>query len=557
MRQTTLALLTAVGLLAPMSAAADVLVMNNGQKLEGRAESIDGKPDKLRFTRGVGTMEIARTSIKEVIEESDSVDYRRIGLQMLDAKSYKRAIELFDMSLELDPNEEAAVEGRARARAAIEQAELEAGRESALRVEVDIEAARKLIAEERFDEAENLLQRVAANSTTDAQRTAAQLALIELHSAWGFQRLDRLDTKGAEIHYTRVLEMDPNNADARERLLEVWKDDPARREDVLKAYTVKLQSDPDNLELNAKVADSLLMMSRFEDALPMLEKLALSPRYKAQRYDARFHNTLREIIRNQSDAGNYDAAIGNTEKLLKYFPSEDSSQLVILQYRKAVATADPLDTNNRARLISGLRNAGLKELAASEAAVVARVDPNNEILQGILREEAEERLGEVRDTLQRNEFAVARDMARGFIESGSQYPDLVAKATEMYERASVEAERQARENRQQAREIAQRGIEYYQQALSFASQLRSTEVSSSVRPYSAKQEAIKYSRRSIDSLKTAISMDPSLAGVTGMDLNARLSDARQLLSTLTQAGTPLGRNRFVAGQTVETDSVIE
>jgi hypothetical protein len=103
---------------------------------------------------------------------------------------------------------------------------------------------------------------------------------------------------------------------------------------------------------------------------------------------------------------------------------------------------------------------------------------------------------------------VARDMARGFIESGSQYPDLVAKATEMYERASVEAERQARENRQQAREIAQRGIEYYQQALSFASQLRSTEVSSSVRPYSAKQEAIKYARRAIDSLKTAINIDP-------------------------------------------------
>jgi len=557
MRHASLTFLTAMALLAPMVASADIIVMNNGQRLEGRAEDIDRKPEKVRFTRGVGTMEIARSAIKELIEEADSVDYRRVGLQLVEAKSYKRAIELFDMALEGDPEDEAAIEGRARANAAIEQAELEAGRESALKIEVEIEAARRLVEEERFDEAENLLQRVAANSTTDAQRTAAQLALIDLHSAWGFQRLDRLDPKGAEIHYTRVLEMDPENVGARERLLEVWKDDPARREDVLKAYTMKLQSDPDNLELNAKVADSYLMLNRFEDALPMLEKLAVSPRYKAQRYDSRFRNTLREIIRNQSDSGNYDAAIGNTEKLLKYFPAEDSSQLVILQYRKAVATADPLDTNNRARLIAGLRNAGLKELAAAEAAVVARVDPSNEILQAILREEAEERLAEVRDTLQRNEFAVARDMARGFIETGSQYPDLVAKATEMYERASVEAERQARENRQQAREIAQRGIEYYQQALSFASQLRSTNVNSSVRPYSAKQEAIKYARRSIDSLKTAINIDPSLGGVTGMDLNAQLSDARQLLSTLTQSGTGLPRNRFVAGQTVETDKVIE
>jgi tetratricopeptide (TPR) repeat protein len=277
MRKASLTFLTALALFAPMTVAADVLVMNNGQKLEGRAEEIDHKPEKVRFTRGVGSMEIARSSINEIIEEPDSVDYRRIGLQLVEAKSYKRAIELFDMSLALDPEETAATEGRARAQAAIEQADLEAGRESALKVEVDIEASRRLVAEERFEEAEALLQRVAATSTTEAQRTAAQLALIELHTAWGFQRLDRLDPKGAELHYSRVLEMDPQNSDARERLLEVWKDDPARREDVLKAYTIKLQSDPDNLELNAKVADSFLMLNRYEDALPMLEKLAVSP----------------------------------------------------------------------------------------------------------------------------------------------------------------------------------------------------------------------------------------------------------------------------------------
>ncbi len=550
-----------MGLVAAVVAAggvnADVVVMGNGQRLEGRVESIDRKPDKIRFIRGVGSMELARASIREIIEEPDSVDWRRIGLQLIEAKSYQRGIETLQQALALDPGDAEAQRGIERAREAMRAAQQEEERASAQKIERDIEESRRLLKDERFADAEVLLKKLSSQQLTEAQRTAAQGALVELYTAWGFQRLDRLDPKGAEAHYSRVLELDPDNANARDRLLEVWRNDPARKADVLKAYQQKLAADPDNLELNMQVADSLLMLNRLEEAIPSLEKLVSAPKYRAMRYDARLRSTLREVIRTQQEVGNFDAAIANTEKLLKYFPGEDSSQLVILQYRKAVATADPTDTDARARLIKGLRDAGLKELAAEEAAVVSRIAPKNAILMGILREEAEERLADVRETLNRREFAVARDMARRFIEAYTDQPDLAAKASEMYERANIEAERLARETRQQAREIAQRAEQYYQQALSYAEQLRSTEVNQGARPYSAKQEAIKLSRRAIDSYTTALNMDPSLGPMTGMDLNAKLGDARQLLSTLTQSASGLERYRYTTNKGVDGTRVIQ
>lgn len=550
------ATVVAAFLAAAGSAVGDVVVMTNGQRLEGRVETLDKKPDRVRFIRGVGSMELSRGSIREIIEEPDAVDWRRIGLQLVEAKSYQRGIETLQQALAIDPNDADAKRGIERAQEAMSTARREEERVSAQKIERDIEESRRLLKDERFAEAESLLKKLSAAALTDAQRTAAQGALVELYTAWGFQRLDRLDPKGAEAHYARVLELDPDNANARDRLLEVWKNDPARKADVLKAYQQKLATDPDNLDLNMQVADSLLMMNRLEEAIPALEKLAPAPKYRALRYDARLRSTLREVIRTQQEVGNYDAAISNTEKLLKYFPGEDSSQLVILRYRKNVATSDPTDTDARARLIKGLRDAGLKELAADEAAIVSRLAPKNEILMAILREEAEERLADVRETLNRREFAVARDMARRYIEMYSDQPDLAAKASEMYERANIEAERLARETRQQAREIAQRGTEYYQQALAFAEQLRSTEVNQGARPYSAKQEAIKFARRAIDSLTTAVNMDPSLGPITGMDLNARLGDARQLLTTLTQSGGGLERYRYTTNKGVDSTRTI-
>ncbi|MDX2175894.1 MAG: hypothetical protein SF028_05430 [Candidatus Sumerlaeia bacterium] len=535
----------AAALLAAGAASADIVVMSNGTELAGRVEAVESKPDRIRLVRGSGTIEIPRRQIQDIVEEADSVDYRRIGLQLLDARSYERAVETFKQSLATDPEDTESKDGLRRAEAAIAERDAEARRAEQAQIDDRIVKAREAVQAERFAEAEVLLKEVASAGPNESQRTAAQLALVDLYLAWGFQRLDRLDVKGAEEKYLRVLELDPQNERARIELLEVWKDDPSKRAQVLEAYLLQLRNDPDNLELNAKVADLLTTLARYEEALGPLEKLTASPRFRSLGYDKRFRTSLREAILNQTIAGNFEPAIEGTKKLLQYFPEEDPTQLTVLQFRKAMSEADPADIDTRAALVKRLRDAGLAELAQSEAAFLARVAPDNEVLRGILREEAELRLAEVREELQARNWVVARDMSQRYVTTYTSYPDLVAVASEIYERSSVEAERAAKARREQGREIAQQGIEYYNQALAFSNQLRNTEVESGSRPYSPKQEAIKNAKRAVERFEIALQIDPSLGPVTGMDLNTRLNDARSLYNQLTQRGTALPKNRNV------------
>lgn len=558
LRKQARPLLLGVSLMLPLAATADIVVLRDGQTREGRVEEVVGKPDRIALITATGRIELRRDRIKEIVDEPDSVDWRRIGDQLAASRNYPQALENYRKALAADPNNREAQEGLQKVTAALEERRLDEERKQASTLDTRIDEAKKLTADGKYADAEKALEAVSKGNPSEVQRTAAQVALMELYLAWGFERLDKLDYRGAEERYLRVLEMDPENKQARDMLLRVWRNDSTKREEVLKAYEAKLREDPDNLEYNQQVADLSIALNRFENAIAPLEKLVASPKYRALQYDKFYRSALTEVIRYQRDAGNWDAAIVNTEKLLTAFPGEDSSQLAVLRYRKAVAATDPGDINARALLIKKLRDDGMVDLAQSEAALLATRAPQNEIVRAILREEAEQRLAEVAEMMTSQDYAVARDRSRAFIDRYPQYPDLVQKATEYYEKSRVEYERQAKAKREMAREIGQRGIEYKNQAYTYAEQMRSTETNNRSRPYSPKQEAIKFARRAISTLETAISIDPSLGPMTGMDLNAHLADAKQLLGTLTGSVSPTYRDRPVSnnpqnnrGQTIK------
>lgn len=529
--------LAALSLAAP--ATADVVVLKDGSRLVGRIQNDPNRPERLGMILPTGRIELQRARIAEIIEESDAQDFTHLGNAYLANRDYRRASDAFRDALKADPAFAPALEGQTKANAALEVKATQAAQAQTAENDQRLERIATQIKEAKFDDAKASLDSILNTNPTDAQRVAAQRLLLDLHLASGAQRLDRLDKRGAEMHFTRVLELDPENLAAREALLDVWKNDPSKREEVLKALQAKLRLEPDNLDLNQRVADLLMQLNRFQEAIGPLEKLFASPKYRAQGYGRQLESVLRETIQRQGDSGNYDAAIATMEKLMGFFPGTDGTQLSVLRYRKAVAAADPNDFDTRARLLVQLRDSGLPDMAVEEAQILISRAPNNESLLAILRFEAERQLAEIAESLSRREYAVARNMAANYATVHRRFPDLVAKSADLYERATIEGERQARAAREQARDIAQRAIEYYDQALRFAQEMRSTDKDPAVRPYSAKTEAIKYARRAIQSYEAALAIDRSLGPPSGMDLSARLGDAKALLQNLTRGADPL------------------
>lgn len=543
MTKLTTKLILAAAMCLPLALPADVLILDNGSRLEGRIENGTTTRDRVAFISGAGRIELPVGRIAERIEEEDWEDWTRVAGQYLENKDYTQAIQTYQQALEANPDYEPALEGLSQAQAGLSSRQEENARQAREELLTRLETVPDLIENEAFAEAEQIINNTLAGDVPEDTNLMARRLLRDLYLAWGFARYDKLDYRGAEERYLRVLEMDPNNEDAQDRLLSIWERDPNKRQEVLQTYLNKLDVEPNNLEYNRKAADLLYSFQRYEAAIEPLRKVVSSNRYPAQGYDKKLENSYWQTVQEFKRDGDLDEAINLFEELLQVFPTHNDTELVVLRYQRDREQLAEDDYEGWATLVRRLYEAGLTEYAVREAELVLRYAPESELASEILRQDARRELERVEQTFAEGNYLVARDMAFRFMERGSRFPELIQQAEELYNRADIEARRQAKENRERAREIAQRGMQYYQEAMNYVALLNSTDQRQGARPISYKQEAIDRSRRAIDHYQTALRIDPSLGGIEGMDLNSRLRDAQNLYRNLTDRPAPLPRVR--------------
>lgn len=528
----------------PGAGLADILVLNDGTRLEGRVERLPSAHERVAFISGAGRVEFPMSRVREIIEEPDEVDWTRIGNQFLDRRNYTSALQHFQKALEANADHQPARDGLEAAQTAIDAQQEERNRELRARLSQQLESVPELIELEKFREAEEILDRVMTTETTEEQRLAARRLMRNLYLAWGFSRYDRLDRRGAEEKYQRVLEMDPQNEEAREKLLLIWRDDPSKRAEVLKAYQAKLEEEPNNLEYNRIVGELLYEFQRYEESIPHLTKVASAPAYRNRGYDRRLMNAYEETINKLTDGGDIDAAIERYRELIELRPNTDKTNLVMLEYRRDRQQLAEDDWDGKALLINRLLEVGLTRTAEEEAELVLRYDPENEVATGILRDMAEDQVRRIQRTFNERQFRVAINMGEQFMRARNRFPDLRNQVEEIMNKAQIQAERDARATREVARDVAQRGVDAYHEALRNVELMHRTDIrAGAAQTISYKQRAIELVRRSIEYMETALKMDPSLGELTAMDLNTSLRDARALQRSLTERPRPLPRAR--------------
>ncbi len=542
-----LSLSVVVLLLVPALALPDIVVLRDGTRLEGRVEPVVGSDERIAFISSSGRIELPMARVAEIIEEDDATDWTRIGRQHLRARNYTSALRMFQQAVEADPDHEEAREGLEEARSIIEQQQEERSRQMREQISRELEQIPEMIEEQRFDRAEEVLDRILASGATEDQQASAQRLMRDLYLAWGFSRYDRLDYRTAEEKYLRVLEMDPDNQEARDRLLRIWRNDPEKKPEVLEAYMTKLEEDPANLENNRVAGELLYEAERYEEAIEPLRRVHGVPRFAGRGYDRMLRTSYRELIGQLTERRQWERAIERYEELLQLFPSEDTGPLVALRYERDKAQLGEEDWDGRALLAQQLREEGLTRMANREIELVLRYDSENEIALSVLREEAESELARADRAYRRGEFLIARDIAQRFREEHTRFDELLEEAEELYQRADIEARRQAAETRERAREIAERGMQYYTEALRHLDRLHD-ERRRATFGISERQQAITLARRAVDHYQTALRLDPSLGPMSGMDLNSRLRDAQNLLNALTdRPGTIPGRRTITRG----------
>lgn len=536
MKKQTLTKLTALLLLCSAPLVADEVIFKSGLSQEGRVEPVFGTPSKIALTTSSGRIEINRSLVQRIIEQDDEVDYSLIGAQYYAGGAFELAVEQYQLALQANPNYSPAQQGLEKSRQAISSRR----EEQVLQLQQDnhkiLKDAEDLIAAQQFQKAENSLQQLETRNPTAEQKSEIARIRKNLYLAWGLERQDKLDRGGAEVYFNKVLEMDPNNETAKNALLSIWEKNPAKRPEVAAAYEAKLKAAPLDIELNQKLADLYLSMNKPEKAIEPLKKLVDTPTFESRGYDKYLMDAFVEVSYQQSSVGKIDDAIATLLDMQSVFPRVDRSQLQLLEYQKAANGLAQDDYDGRADLLQPLVDQGLESTAVAEAERILRENPTNEKAMKIFRKYAENELKDINALFNEKQYIMAANLSTLYADKyATRFPDLVQQASDLYNKAQLEAAKEQKQKREQARDIVNTSDQYSAEARRNVELYKSADNSNRSSVISYKNEAIRFNERAIQGYKTALQIDPSLGPLAGgMDVSNKLSEAERLQRSLTR-----------------------
>src|SRR5690606_2714150 len=124
------------------------------------------------------------------------------------------------------------------------------------------------------------------------------------------ERLDKLDTPGAEQKLNLALAASPGNEDVMTLLLNLWEDQPEKQEQTLRVYKTVLERKPEDDLLRRRVADMMFQKEELEDSIyHYLLLYKKSDRFRGTSLEARVVENLEKLHLRKAQEGDFEKAI--------------------------------------------------------------------------------------------------------------------------------------------------------------------------------------------------------------------------------------------------------
>lgn len=511
---------------------ADIVVLKNGERLEGLAESIPGEADSILFRSSGGSIKIKREKIREIISEPATLGHLKIGDQYLRVGDFDSALAEYKEALELDPEFKEAGQRIKLVEDLLKGKEVEAEQKRLQEISRLVKEAEELEKSWEFEQVLSKLEGAEGLKPTEQQLQQIKKIKISALLGLGQLQLDRFNESGAAESFQEVLELEPTNELAQKLLLQVWERDPSRLNEIISAYQKILAANPEDKATIYKLANAYYDKKEWEKALNNYEKLIGEQAFSQEFIKTRLRQLLTSLHIGAAQAENYAEALRYYKKLLELLPGEDPLPLYIYEYagRRQKISAD--DINALLELADYCRQNNLQEYAEKGYnEVLTREPENKKALEGLgfyaskLYEEAEY-------FYNNKQYFLAIKTAQKILDTYPRVVRVIEKASELIERSNNELRRLQRQKEAEAKELAQIGNEYFQRAEQFINSMRSLERRDNVRIFSDREEAKKYLRRAILAWEKALELDPELGELSTGDLRNKLNDAYQRLTVL-------------------------
>ena len=527
------------GLLAPVGA--DVLVMTNGDQRKGLVEDAPGQSDKVVFTDAAGRATIDRSRIAKIVKEPQADGLIAIGNQMYEKGSPQEALDYYHKAKEADPASKKADDLIAATEQELNRKASDERRQTMLDISEKLRKARELYEAKKFAEAQKQLEQAAKMKPTETQAAEMKSIQIRMLTAWGQERLDRMDTEGAAEKFQAVLVLAPENTQAINSLIDLWRNDRTRTEQVRQLLEARLKANPNDNPTIKELADIAYREKQYERALPLYEKIyAESGAWVGTDVEKRLQELLQTLRDKAATAGNMTQAVAYQKELMKRFPETDPTLLDVYDYRARFAKIKPDDEKGWVSLAKWAeekekndRLAGLFKPLDLYRKVLVINSQNPDALKAY-QAAAREQLAQAKQEFQNGNYYLAKTLLDDIQKDFPLAPQVVVEAKEFSDMTTIELNRQRERSAEAAKQLLQKADYYYQQAQYNQSllQLSNQQISEVPVVANPRHLAIQNYDLAIRSYQQVIALAPNLPDVASGLVAQKLQQAQIMIQRL-------------------------
>lgn len=552
MMRSVWAPILAIAFLAASAASpvfADVLILTNNREMKGVVDESASDDEKVKFSSATGSIMIPRSRIKAIQREPEAQGYVHIGDDFMRLGDLDQAVAAYQQALDADPDFDTAASRLEDARQAMKDRERAARDEQLRQIDVLMSDVRGLIRRDDFEAAEALLEKASDLVPEAKQREPLQDLIAELYLAWARERLDKLDTPGAEQKLNLALAASPGNEAVMTLLLSLWEDQPEKQDQTLRVYKTVLERKPGDDLLRRRVADMLFQKDELEDAIyHYLLLYNKSDRFRGTSLETRVVETLEKLHLRKAQEGDFEKAIYYYNLLGEIVSDVDPIVLTYYRYLNRASQIDPDNMEAQVELAEYAEINGLRTLALANYRRILEKDPDNEAANDALNRFALQLINQAEASLDARDYYLARTYSERVIRQYPNSDEAVLRARQIRGIAENEIVRDERQKRELAKEYIQKGDYYYERANQYFRDMQSTEMRTNS-PYSTpKSNATRFYEYAIQAYETAIEIDPGLSDSPTSLVGPNLREARRNLSILQadapRLGLPGGRRTF-------------
>jgi len=188
----SLALVALVTLGISNAVRGDVVILKNGDRLEGIVTPTPGKSDSILLRNYKTRLTIQRDRISSIQEEPDSVDWRRIGDQFFNDKRYEESLEAYRKSASYDPADSRTAEQIRLAELALQRGATPTSG-PAQSIDRLLDEVAQIIERKEYEKAESILLKDAPALLPAAAQQRLILDLKKaLYRRWALEMADKL-----------------------------------------------------------------------------------------------------------------------------------------------------------------------------------------------------------------------------------------------------------------------------------------------------------------------------------------------------------------------------